>query len=133
MKKIAVHIITGFLGSGKTTFLNHLANSVKPERVMVIENECGDVNIDGALIMDDVEDIIELNAGCICCSLAEGLLDVLATISERKSDIDRLVIETTGIADPTSIIQAFLQIPSVEDRCVAAKGDKAERMNKNRS
>lgn len=114
MKRIPVHLITGFLGSGKTTFLNHLVEEVRPDRVMVIENECGETNIDGAIILDGVEDIVELNAGCICCSLADGLLDVLEVISTKKKDIDRLVIETTGIADPTSIIQAFLQDPRVD-------------------
>ncbi|MDN3204441.1 CobW family GTP-binding protein [Algoriphagus sediminis] len=114
MDQIPVHIITGFLGSGKTTFLNNLIGDVRPDRVLVIENECGETNIDGAIIVDGVEDIVELNAGCICCSLADGLLEALEAISKKKKEIDRLVIETTGIADPSSIIQAFLQDPRVE-------------------
>lgn len=114
MKRTPVHIITGFLGSGKTTFLNHLISQRLPERVLVIENECGDTNVDGALIMDGVEEVIELSAGCLCCSLADGLLDILEEASKRRDQYDRMVIETTGIADPSSIIQVFLEDPRVE-------------------
>ena len=68
-KKIPVHIITGFLGSGKTTFLNHFLKSQNNERIVVIENEIGKINIDGATLVTNTNDIIELTAGCICCSL----------------------------------------------------------------
>ncbi|WP_020533204.1 CobW family GTP-binding protein [Flexithrix dorotheae] len=114
MKQTPVHIITGFLGAGKTTFLNHFIKALLPERIMVIENECGETNIDGGLIMDGVEEIVELSAGCLCCSLSDGLLDVLSEASKRQDQYDRLVIETTGIADPSSIIQVFLEDPRVE-------------------
>jgi len=114
MKRTPVHLITGFLGSGKTTFLNHFINNQLPERIFVIENECGATNVDGALVMDDVEEVIELSAGCLCCSLADGLLDVLEEASKKRDQFDRLVIETTGIADPSSIIQVFLEDPRVE-------------------
>ncbi|MEO1654855.1 MAG: GTP-binding protein [Bacteroidota bacterium] len=109
-----VHIITGFLGSGKTTFLNHFIRQRLPERIFVIENECGETNVDGALVMDGVEEVIELSAGCLCCSLADGLLDILEEASKRRDQYDRLVIETTGIADPSSILQVFLEHPLVE-------------------
>ncbi|PIB35244.1 hypothetical protein BFP72_07465 [Reichenbachiella sp. 5M10] len=114
MNRIPVHLITGFLGSGKTTFLNRFIKERLPERILVIENECGQTNVDGALVMDGVEEIIELSAGCLCCSLSDGLLDILYEASKRKEQYDRLVIETTGIADPSSIIQVFLQDPRVE-------------------
>ena len=109
-----VHIITGFLGSGKTTFLNHFIRQRLPERILVIENECGETNVDGALIMDGVEEVVELSAGCLCCSLADGLLDILEEASKRRDQYDRLIIETTGIADPSSIVQVFLEDPRVE-------------------
>lgn len=112
-KKIPVHIITGFLGSGKTTFLNHFIKELLPERILVIENECGATNVDGALVMDGVEEVVELSAGCLCCSLSSGLLDVLEMASERRDEFDRIVIETTGIADPSSILQVFLADPRV--------------------
>lgn len=114
MKKRPVHIITGFLGAGKTTFLNAFVKDRLPERIFVIENECGETNIDGALVMEEVEEIVELTAGCLCCSLADGLLDVLEEAYRRSEQFDRLVIETTGIADPTSIVQMFLENPAVE-------------------
>ena len=114
MTRKPVHIITGFLGGGKTTFLNHFIKEQLPERIFVIENECGPTNVDGALVMDGVEEIVELTAGCLCCSLADGLLDILEEAYRRSDQYDRLVIETTGIADPSSILQVFLENPAVE-------------------
>ena len=104
MKAKPVHIITGFLGAGKTTFLNHFIKERLPDRIFVIENECGATNVDGALVMDGVEEIVELTAGCLCCSLADGLLDILQEAYKQRESYDRMVIETTGIADPSSII-----------------------------
>ncbi len=114
MKRKPVHIITGFLGAGKTTFLNHFINDRLPERILVIENECGETNVDGGLVMDGVEEVVELSAGCLCCSLADGLLEILEEASKRTDQYDRLVIETTGIADPSSILQVFHEDPRVE-------------------
>ncbi|MFY0598730.1 MAG: GTP-binding protein [Cyclobacteriaceae bacterium] len=114
MTRKPVHIITGFLGAGKTTFLNHFIKERLSERLFVIENECGDTNVDGALVMDGVEEVIELSAGCLCCSLADGLLDILKEAHKRRSEYDRMIIETTGIADPSSIVQVFLENPAVE-------------------
>lgn len=108
MKRIPVHIITGFLGSGKTTFLNHFIKELLPERIFVIENEYGAVNVDGGLVMKGVGEVAELSSGCLCCSLADELLDVLAAVAARRHEYDRLIIETTGIADPGSIVQVFL-------------------------
>lgn len=114
MNRVPVHIITGFLGAGKTTFLNHFIQERLPERIFVVENECGETNVDGGLVIDGVEDVVELSAGCLCCSLADGLLDILEEASKRRAEYDRLVIETTGIADPSSILQVFLEDPRVE-------------------
>ncbi|WP_109830338.1 CobW family GTP-binding protein [Reichenbachiella versicolor] len=114
MSRIPVHIITGFLGSGKTTFLNHFIKERLPERILVVENECGETNVDGGLVMDGVEEVIELSAGCLCCSLSDGLLDILYEASKNRDQYDRLVIETTGIADPSSIVQVFLEDRQVE-------------------
>lgn len=108
-----VHIITGFLGAGKTTFLNHFIKQQIPERIFVIENECGATNVDGGLVIEGVEEVVELSAGCLCCSLADGLLDILEEAWNKNDQFDRMVIETTGIADPTSIIEAFLSNPAV--------------------
>ena len=114
MHRKPVHLITGFLGSGKTTFLNHFIKQRLPERIIVVENECGATNVDGALVMNGVEEVVELTSGCLCCSLSDGLLDILEETYKRRDQYDRLVIETTGIADPSSIVQVFLEHPSVE-------------------
>lgn len=111
MKKVT--LITGFLGSGKTTFLNHLIREQNSERILVIENEVGKCNVDGALVEPGVEDVVELTAGCLCCSLSDGLLDILEMVSAKQDKYDRLVIETTGVADPSSIVQVFLADPNV--------------------
>ena len=112
MKKVT--LLTGFLGSGKTTFLNHLIREQSTERFMVIENEVGKCNVDGALVESGIEDVVELTAGCLCCSLSNELLDALELVSARQDEFDRLLIETTGVADPSSIVQTFLTDPIVE-------------------
>ncbi|NRB51883.1 MAG: GTP-binding protein [Saprospiraceae bacterium] len=109
-----VTLITGFLGSGKTTFLNHFIREQREQRIMVIENEVGKSNVDGALVEAGVEEVVELTAGCLCCSLSDGLLDALELVSTKQDQFDRLVIETTGVADPSSIVQVFLADPMVE-------------------
>ncbi len=114
MQRIPVQLITGFLGAGKTTFLNHFIQARPNERLFVIENEVGKVNVDCELVMGGVEDIAGLTAGCLCCSLYDELLDVLEEVSMRREEFDRLVIETTGVADPSSIIQTFLGNRGVE-------------------
>ncbi len=106
--KLPVTLITGFLGSGKTTVLNHFIREQADERVLVIENEVGQTNVDGALLEKGVDEVVELTAGCLCCSLSDGLLDALEVISTKQNELDRLVIETTGVADPSSIVQVFL-------------------------
>ncbi len=106
-KKIPVYIITGFLGAGKTTFLNHFIRSKSDERILVIENEVGKVNIDGALLADGVEDVKELTAGCLCCDLNTQLYDMLYDLSQKSETFDILVIETTGIADPASVAETL--------------------------
>ena len=114
MERIPVQLITGFLGAGKTTFLNHLIQERPNERLFVIENEVGKINVDSELVMNGEEDIADLTAGCLCCSLHDELLGALEQVSERREEFDRLVIETTGVADPTSIIQTFLGNRMVE-------------------
>ncbi|MEO1255011.1 MAG: GTP-binding protein, partial [Bacteroidota bacterium] len=86
-----VHIITGFLGAGKTTFLNQFIKERLPERVFVVENEYGATNVDGGLVMEGVEEVVELTAGCLCCSLADGLLDILEEAYKRSNEYDRMI------------------------------------------
>lgn len=113
MDKIPVYILTGYLGAGKTTFLNKWLKERSKERFFVIENEVGQVNIDSQLVQGKEVDLIGLTAGCICCSLQDELLDVLEEVSSRRTSFDHLIIETTGIADPSSIVSTFYK-PDVE-------------------
>lgn len=105
--KIQVYVITGFLGSGKTTFLNHFIRSHKDKKIWVIENEVGKTNIDGGLIVEGTEEVCELTAGCLCCDLNTQLYDVLFELAGKMQRNDILVVETTGIADPSSVAETF--------------------------
>lgn len=101
-------ILTGFLGAGKTTYLNHLLKSNPNTKYAVIENEFGKESIDGDLIVRTPDNIIEMNNGCLCCSLNEGLYDLLNDFYLRKDEFDELIIEATGVADPAPIAEPFL-------------------------
>jgi Putative GTPases (G3E family) len=104
MNTIDVYIFTGFLGSGKTTLLNSLLSKIaKTKKIVVIENEIGEVNIDSKLINNLSHYTYELTQGCICCSLSDDLYDILFQIYESNSKPDVVVIETTGIADVGSL------------------------------
>jgi G3E family GTPase len=106
-KKINVYIITGFLGSGKTTVLNNLLQQFSTEKNVVIENEFGKINIDATLINGTFESVYELTNGCICCSINNQLLETLTRIHTLENQPDNLFIETTGIADAGEIASNF--------------------------
>ena len=108
-------ILTGFLGAGKTTYLNHLIRSNPNIRYAIIENEFGEESIDGDLIIRSSDNIVELNNGCLCCSLNENLYDLLSDLHSRKDDFDELIIEATGIADPANIAEPFIIHPAVKN------------------
>lgn len=103
-----VTIITGFLGSGKTTLLNQILQNRQDLKVAVLVNEFGDINIDSQLLVSIEEDMVQLSNGCICCTINENLVDAVYRVLEREDQIDYLVIETTGIADPLPIMLTFL-------------------------
>lgn len=105
--KIPVTIISGFLGSGKTTLINRLIMNYPGKKFAIIENEIGEINIDGALIVGNTGNIYELSNGCICCSVSSGFNDTVRELMNSRADFNHLLIETTGIADPDSIIHAF--------------------------
>lgn len=107
MSGIAVDIVTGFLGSGKTTLLRHaLASTLAGHRVAVIVNEVGDIGVDGRVIsgLEHVESMVELDSGCICCSIDEYRFDLAVQEIVQAADPTLIVIETTGVADPAAII-----------------------------
>uniref|UniRef100_A0A803LMW5 CobW C-terminal domain-containing protein n=1 Tax=Chenopodium quinoa TaxID=63459 RepID=A0A803LMW5_CHEQI len=109
--RIPATIITGFLGSGKTTLLNHILTADHGKRIAVIENEYGEVDIDGSLVAAKsigAEDIIMLNNGCLCCTVRGDLVRMIGELVDKKrGNFDHIVIETTGLANPAPIIQTF--------------------------
>ncbi len=109
-----VFILTGFLGAGKTSFLNFILKNRSTKRYAIIENEIGQIGIDADLVLRADDDLIEMNNGCLCCTLNDNLYDILNQLQERKNDFDDLVIECTGIADPASIAEAFIAHPFVK-------------------
>ncbi|XP_022714786.1 uncharacterized protein LOC111274413 isoform X2 [Durio zibethinus] len=109
--RIPATIITGFLGSGKTTLLNHILTADHGKRIAVIENEYGEIDIDGSLVATKAagaEDIVMLNNGCLCCTVRGDLVRMIAElVNKKKGKFDHIVIETTGLANPAPIIQTF--------------------------
>ncbi len=103
-----VTIITGFLGSGKTTLLNQILQNKDNLKIAVLVNEFGDINIDEQLLISGESDMVELDNGCICCTINDSLVDAVYRVLEREEKVDYLVIETTGLADPFPIILTFL-------------------------
>ncbi len=112
--RIPVTIITGFLGAGKTTLINNIIRKHPEKKFAIIENEFGEEGIDGGLIIGADNNIFELSNGCICCSLNNDFYETLEKLLERKDAFNHLLIETTGIADPDSIVQAFISSSAVQ-------------------
>ena len=112
MSLIPTTILTGFLGSGKTTLLKRVLQEAHGQKIAVIENEFGEENIDNdILVSDTTEQIIQMSNGCICCTIREDLRTTLRDLAEKKRkgelDFERVVIETTGLADPGPVAQTF--------------------------
>lgn len=105
--RVPVTVVTGFLGSGKTTLVNYILSENHGKRVAVIENEFGEIGIDDALVIDAEEEIFEMNNGCICCTVRGDLIRILGTLMKRRDKFDYILIETTGLADPAPVAQTF--------------------------
>jgi G3E family GTPase len=111
LNKIPVTILTGYLGAGKTTLLNRILTEKHHQKIAVIVNEFGEVGIDNQLVVDADEEILEMNNGCICCTVRGDLIRILRTLvfsmEQGKVKFDRVLIETTGLADPAPVAQTF--------------------------
>jgi cobalamin biosynthesis protein CobW len=127
MNKLPTTIVTGFLGSGKTTLLRHLLTRANGRRLAVIVNEFGEVGVDGELLRqcgigcEEGEEsnggaLYELANGCLCCTVQEEFVPVLHTLMERRDRIDHILIETSGLALPKPLVQAF-QWPEIRAAC----------------
>ena len=108
LPRIPVLVLGGYLGAGKTTLINQILQNAT-QRIAVVVNDFGSVNIDAALIAEKHDDTIELTNGCICCAVGESLADVLFTIADRSSLPELVIIEASGVANPASIA-AFAHI-----------------------
>ncbi|QLP99512.1 MAG: GTP-binding protein [Burkholderiaceae bacterium] len=120
MALIPATILTGFLGSGKTTLLKRVLTEAHGQKIAVIENEFGEENIDNDILVTDTqEQIIQMSNGCICCTIREDLRTTLQDLAARKRrgelDFERVVIETTGLADPGPVAQTFFMDDEVAE------------------
>ena len=111
--RVPIHVLTGFLGSGKTTLLRHLLADEQLADTAVVINEFGEVGLDHLLVREVAEDVVLLSSGCLCCSVRDDLVSTLAELHAmmRAKEIPafaRVVVETTGLADPAPIMQAIL-------------------------
>ena len=107
--RLPVTLVTGFLGSGKTTLVNHILSNRTGVRAAVLVNELGEIGIDNDLIIAAEDGMIELNNGCICCSMNNDLVDSIVRVLGRPEPLDHLLVETTGVADPLSVALTFLR------------------------
>ena len=106
-EKIPVTVLTGYLGAGKTTLLNRILSENHGKRYAVVVNEFGEIGIDNDLIVESDEEVYEMNNGCVCCTVRGDLIRILGNLMARRDRFDRIVLETTGLANPGPVAQTF--------------------------
>ncbi|MFO1541360.1 MAG: CobW family GTP-binding protein [Chloroflexota bacterium] len=114
--RVPVTVLTGFLGSGKTTLVNRILTEHHGKRIAVIENEFGEIGVDQDLVIGAEEEIFEMNNGCICCTVRGDLLRILGNLMKRRDRFDAILIETTGLADPGPVAQTFFVDEEMQER-----------------
>lgn len=114
--QVPVSILTGFLGAGKTTLLNYILTRRHGWKIAVIENEIGEVPIDNELVVSTEEDLIVFNNGCVCCTFRGDLIRSITDLLRKDGAFDAILIETTGVADPSPIVQSFFVDEDFKDR-----------------
>ncbi len=113
--RIPATVVTGFLGSGKTTLINRILREQHGRKIAVIVNEFGAISIDGQLVVHDGnEQLVEFNNGCLCCTVRGDLIETLSRLQERAGTLDAILIETTGLADPAPVASTFFAADEVK-------------------
>ena len=115
-EQVPVTVLTGFLGAGKTTLLNRILTEQHGRRYAVIVNEFGEEGIDNDLVVDADEEVFEMNNGCICCTVRGDLIRILGGLMKRADQLDAIIVETTGLADPAPVAQTFFMDQDVAER-----------------
>jgi len=106
-RQIPVTVLTGYLGAGKTTLLNRILSENHGKKYAVVINEFGELGVDNDLVVDADEEVFEMNNGCICCTVRGDLIRIISALIKRKGKLDGIIIETTGLADPSPVAQTF--------------------------
>ncbi len=114
-RRIPATVVTGFLGSGKTTLINRILREQHGRKLAVIVNEFGEISIDGQLVIHDEEaQLVEFNNGCLCCTVRGDLVETLGRLQARAGTLDGILIETTGLADPAPVASTFFAADEVK-------------------
>ena len=113
---IPLTVLTGFLGAGKTTLLNKLLDDPALKDAAVIINEFGEIGLDHLFVEGGTEGIVELASGCLCCTIRGDLVSTLEDLLERYPDLGRILVETTGLADPAPVLHTIMLHPYLLSR-----------------
>jgi G3E family GTPase len=115
-KQIPVTVLTGYLGAGKTTLLNRIISENHGKKYAVVINEFGELGVDNDLVIGADEEVLEMNNGCICCTVRSDMVRIVSKLVRRRRRLDGIIIETTGLADPAPVAQTFFLDPDLQER-----------------